>query len=161
MSLYENYPFGKPPCKKGDRITVRGKGYEVTKIEPTFYAWNTTAVNGETDNLERMVPRSGIMHYFQYLTVSAPNVGFGLERPEGQPRIVVDQVRQYLPSIMFGPNTPGCVKFSVMQGESFGIRYEVAADTPVIFHFYGFKMHIKALDFAGEFEIEDFPDYSA
>ncbi len=158
--LIEDYPFGKKPCKKGDIVTIRDTSYEITKIEPMVFEFPTIAINGQTVRMPNIVPRQSIVHYFQYLVTTNPNVQFSIERPEGQPHITVDAARQYLRSLYFNANTPATLFMSVLQGESVALRFIVAANQNITFIFYGYRLYVKKIGAPQGDVLDDLIDYS-
>ncbi len=155
--LYDNFPFGTKPCKRGDYIRLRDEVYQITGAEPFTYVHSTMAINGITERIGSIVPRNNIIHYVQYMTSSNPAVEFSIERPEGQLHVTVDQVRQFLNSVFFSPNSPLCLKYSILNGESLALRYQVTANQIVSFHFFGWKLYVIKTSYAGE-DIIDLDD---
>ncbi len=145
MEQYEDYPFGKQPCKPNDIIRIRGKNYQVLQIEPLFIRSNHTAItNGSQQRIAEVIPVPNRIYYFQRLSISNPNVNINLQRPEGQPHIYSDQVLQYLRGLdLFSQSFS--IKFSTVQGESLSVTFQTTGTQNVQIFFYGYKIQIKQI----------------
>lgn len=157
-----DYPFGKKPVEPGDVILLRGKAYKVVGLEPTVYNHAVLAVNGVTERVNEMTPRQGIVHYFQYMTISNPQLDLSIERPQGSPHVTVDLERQYLNGAMLGPNTPAAMKFSVVSSEPVALVYQTPAgvNLNVVIRFFGYRMWvISESNSSGAKVLDDFVEY--